>query len=142
MVDLNHLYQEQILSYAREARQSKPIAHPDATAKMLNPSCGDEVAVALKLDGGKITQLSATTKGCAICEASTGFALGALIQMDEENALKLPQKVEDALTQEKDMPLSGGEAFHPIRAFKSRHTCVLLVYQAVAKAINDKRIVK
>ena len=142
MVDLNHLYQEQILSYARAARQSEPIAHPDATAQMLNPSCGDEVSIALKLEDDKITQISAETKGCAICEASTGFALSALIQMDEDNALELPQKVEDALTQEKDIPLSGGEAFHPIRAFKSRHTCVLLVYQAVAKAIKDKRIVK
>lgn len=139
MVDLNHLYQDQILGYARDARQSQPIAHPDATAHMLNPSCGDEVSIALKLDGGKITQLSAQTKGCAICEASTGFALSALLQMDEGAALTLPQKVEDALTQEKDMPLSGGEAFHPIREFKSRHTCVLLVYQTVAKAIRDKK---
>lgn len=142
MVDLNHLYQEQILSFARKARQSEPIAHPDAEAHMLNPSCGDEVSVALKLEDGKITQLSAETKGCAICEASTGFALSAMIHMDEGNALKLPQKVRDALTKEKDMPLSGGEAFHPIRAFKSRHTCVLLVYQAVAKAIKNKRIIK
>ena len=46
MVDLNHLYQEQILSFARKARQSEPIAHPDAEAHMLNPRCGDEVSVA------------------------------------------------------------------------------------------------
>lgn len=142
MADLTQLYQNQILGYARDARQSQPLAHPDATAAMKNPTCGDEVHVALNINNGKITHVSAETQGCAICEASTGFALGALIEMDTDHALELPQKIEDALTQNQDIPLSGGEAFHPIRAFKSRHTCVLLVYQAVAKAITNKRMIK
>ena len=142
MSDLTNLYQDQILEFARQARQSQPIAAPDAQASMVNPSCGDQVDIALMLKGGTITALSAETKGCAICEASTGFALRAMTNMDQDHALSLPQKVKDALTKEVDMPLSGGEAFHAIRPFKSRHTCVLLVYEAVAQALQNKRSAK
>lgn len=142
MSDLNNLYQDQILGFARLARQMKPIDNPDASATALNPSCGDQVDVDLKLQNGVITEISATAKGCAICEASTGFAVNALDQMDQEIALGLPQKIENYLSEKADMPLKDGEAFDAIRAFKSRHNCVLLIYQAVAKALTNKRITK
>ena len=135
MTDLTQLYQDTILTFARRARDAERLENPDAQAAVVNPSCGDEVEIDINISDGVITELGAQAKGCAICEAATGYALDALIDLPVEDLSDLPHAIGDFLNQSRaEMPLAGGEAFAVFQHFKSRHSCALLVFEAAAKA--------
>ena len=135
MTDLTQLYQDTILNFARRARDSQRLQNPDAQAAVVNPSCGDEVEIDIKFSDGVITDLGAKAKGCAICEAATGYALEALIGQPVKALSDLPVSIGQFLNQTRaDMPLAGGEAFAVFQHFKSRHSCALLVFEAAARA--------
>jgi nitrogen fixation NifU-like protein len=56
--DLEELYQAVILDHSKRPRNFGEL--PDATARVTgdNPSCGDEVAVAIRLgDGGRLEEV-------------------------------------------------------------------------------------
>ena len=121
MTNIMNLYHEEILTFARQLRDAAPLASPNATATLVNPTCGDRVMVELE-----------------ICEASTGFALGALEGMTIEEAKDMPLQISNFLEAGTDMPLENGQAFEAIKDFKSRHSCIRLVYDATLKAIMTK----
>ena len=138
MTNIMNLYHEEILTFARQLRDAAPLASPNATATLVNPTCGDQVMVELEISDFKIKAISAKVKGCAICEASTGFALGALEGMTIEEAKDIPLQISNFLEAGGDMPLDNGQAFEAIKDFKSRHSCIRLVYDATLKAIMTK----
>ena len=72
-MNVEELYQEVILEHCKRPRNFGPL--PDATAivKGDNPSCGDEVELAVKLTPQSIEALKFTGHGCAICMASASL---------------------------------------------------------------------
>jgi nitrogen fixation NifU-like protein len=76
--DLTDLYQEMILDHGRNPRNFR--AMPDATAQAegLNPLCGDHYHVFLRLDGGRIADVSFQGSGCAISKASASLMSAAI----------------------------------------------------------------
>ena len=75
-MNLEQLYQEKILAFARLARQSTPLENAAFSATVKNPTCGDRVRVDLDLDpDNRITRLAVAADGCALCEAASGLLL-------------------------------------------------------------------
>lgn len=91
------MYSEIILDYYRNPRNFGTITKPDAEAHEVNPLCGDEVTVQLKVKNGKIAEVKFNGKGCAISQASTsmlcecieGKKLDEVVKMSKEAALEL-----------------------------------------------------
>ena len=55
----------------------------------MNPSCGDEIQLKLKLDGDTIADGAFVGDGCAISQASTDIMLGMIVGKSREEALRL-----------------------------------------------------
>jgi nitrogen fixation NifU-like protein len=68
-------YREIILDHYKSPRGHGELADPTATAEGMNPLCGDEVTMYLKLaaDGETIEEVTFTGHGCAISQASTSM---------------------------------------------------------------------
>ena len=64
---------------------------PDADLVLdgVNPSCGDEIQLQLKLDGDTIADGAFVGDGCAISQASTDIMLGMIVGKSREEALRL-----------------------------------------------------
>ena len=64
---------------------------PDADLVLdgVNPSCGDEIQLKLKLDGDTIADGAFVGDGCAISQASTDIMLGMIVGKSREEALRL-----------------------------------------------------
>jgi nitrogen fixation NifU-like protein len=75
---LDTLYREAILDHYRKPRNHRSMPHATLHREGLNPSCGDEVAVFLLLDGDTITDASFTGSGCAISQSSASLLTEAL----------------------------------------------------------------
>ena len=71
--ELDELYQSIILDHNRRPKNFRDM--PDATAKAdgLNPLCGDQLTVWLRMDGDQVADVSFRGQGCAISKASASM---------------------------------------------------------------------
>ena len=87
---MDDLYRENILQHYKNPHHWGELESPDLEAEDLNPLCGDELKVQLKVDGdGRIEDIRFSGHGCAISQASASMASDELIGMPVEDLLKL-----------------------------------------------------
>ncbi len=68
------LYREELLDVFQNPKNKGKITNPDLESKLLNPLCGDEVTLQIKLKGGKVIQKAVFSgNGCAISQASASL---------------------------------------------------------------------
>lgn len=90
---MDDFYRDYILDHYRNPRNFGQIENPDAQAEDLNPLCGDQIRIQLKVDDGVISDLKFSGKGCAISQASTSMLTEAVKGMKLEDAAKLSKDV-------------------------------------------------
>lgn len=90
---MDDFYRDYILDHYRNPRNFGQIDNPDAQAEDLNPLCGDQIRIQLKVDDGVISDLKFSGKGCAISQASTSMLTEAVKGMKLEDAAKLSKDV-------------------------------------------------
>lgn len=90
---MDDFYRDYILDHYRNPRNFGQIENPDAQAEDLNPLCGDQIRIQLKVDDGVISDLKFSGKGCAISQASTSMLTEAVKGMKLEEAAKLSKDV-------------------------------------------------
>jgi nitrogen fixation NifU-like protein len=87
---MDDLYRENILQHYKSPHHWGEMADPDLEADDLNPLCGDELKVQLRVDGdGKIEDVRFSGHGCAISQASASMTSDEIIGMQVEDLLKL-----------------------------------------------------
>jgi nitrogen fixation NifU-like protein len=87
---MDDLYRENILQHYKNPHNWGELENPDLEADDLNPLCGDELKVQLKIDdGGTIQDVRFSGHGCAISQASASMASDEVIGMPIEELLKL-----------------------------------------------------
>ena len=72
-MQLDNLYQEVILDHYKNPQNKKLATDNDAQVHHVNPSCGDEITLGVKLDGSKISSINWEGVGCSISQASTSI---------------------------------------------------------------------
>jgi nitrogen fixation protein NifU and related proteins len=87
---MDDLYRENILQHYKNPHNWGELENPDLEADDLNPLCGDELKVQLKVDGeGKIEDVRFSGHGCAISQASASMAYDEVVGMPVEELLRL-----------------------------------------------------
>lgn len=70
----DQLYRETLLEVAQNPKNRGEIAGADLEAKLLNPLCGDEVRLQIKLRNGQTIERAVFSgNGCAISQASASL---------------------------------------------------------------------
>ena len=87
---MDELYRDYILEHYKEPRNFGELEPHDLEWHDLNPLCGDELGVHVRVDeDGTIADLRFHGQGCAISQASASIASEELIGMPVEKAAKL-----------------------------------------------------
>jgi nitrogen fixation NifU-like protein len=91
---MDDLYRENILDHYKNPRNWSPpnpeLDGADLEADDVNPLCGDELKVQLKIDGdGNIEDVRFSGHGCAISQASASMTSDEIIGMPVEELLRL-----------------------------------------------------
>jgi nitrogen fixation NifU-like protein len=87
---MDDLYRENILQHYKSPHHWGELPDPDLEAEDLNPLCGDELKVQLKVDGdGKIEDIRFSGHGCAISQASASMTSDEIVGMQVDELLKL-----------------------------------------------------
>ena len=90
---MDDLYRENILQHYKNPHNWGELEDPDLEADDLNPLCGDELKVQLKVDGdGRVQEVRFSGHGCAISQASASMASDEVVGMPIEDLLKLDRE--------------------------------------------------
>ncbi len=138
--DLSELYQEVILDHSRRPRNFGEL--PDATARAHgdNPSCGDEIDLALKLEGDRVADMKFSGQGCAISQASASMMTLKMKGKTRAESLELLRAFEALVTHdgaEADRSLGDLRLLAGVRKFPQRVKCAMLAWRAAEQALGD-----
>ena len=139
--DVDDLYQEIILDHYRSPRNQEKLPESDLEAQGMNPFCGDEVVIQIKLVDGLVGAVSFKGAGCSISQASASILTNVIKG-------KSLSEAEDLYLQFRDMmygksPSEGGmdqlgeaEALAGVKKFPIRVKCALLAWATLEDAIK------
>jgi nitrogen fixation NifU-like protein len=86
---MDDLYRDYILDHYKHPRNFGELEPHDLEARELNPLCGDELGVHIRVKDGRIDELRFHGHGCAISQAAASIASDELrgMPLDEAAAL-------------------------------------------------------
>ena len=141
MSDLRDLYQETILDHNKRPRNFKKLEDANRSADGYNPLCGDKVKVYLRVEDGRVQDLSFEGSGCAISKASASV-------MTESLKGKSVEEVESIFKRFRDLVMGKtGDAddlgklvvFSGVCEFPTRVKCATLAWHALQAALQDSK---
>ncbi len=90
---MDDFYRDYILDHYRNPRNFGNLENPDVQAEDLNPLCGDQIRIELKLVDGVISDVRFFGKGCAISQASASMLTEHVKGMKLTDVAQLPKDV-------------------------------------------------
>ena len=145
MNELQELYREVILDHNRRPRNFGELAESNRVIEGVNPLCGDRMTLYVKLDNGKIADISFRGSGCAISVASSSLMTERVKGASVAATLELFTKVHEMLTGARAEPpedLDKLVALAGVREYPTRVKCASLAWHALKAALTgaDQRV--
>lgn len=141
MPQLKSLYQQLILEHYRRPRNKGSMDDASVEVHMLNPSCGDEVRLHLRLEGDTIEAATFTGQGCSISQASISMMTQRLQGAPVEDALQLARRFTRLMHGDaevaRDRSLGDLRALEGVSKFPVRVKCALLGFDALQEALKQ-----
>lgn len=115
---------------------------PDADIVLngVNPSCGDDIWLKLKLDGDTVVDGAFVGDGCAISQASADIMLGMVIGSSRAEALELADKfmrmIKGEATENEIEDLEEASALRDISHMPARVKCAVLGWRTLKEALE------
>ena len=119
-------------------------ALPDANMQLegVNPSCGDDIILNLKVEDGKIVDGSFTGDGCAISQASADIMLDLIIGREVEEAERLKESflhmIKGEATDEEMELLEEAGALADISHMPARVKCAVLGWHTLENMLTGR----
>ena len=116
-------YNSKVLDHYRHPRNFGILKEANRTAQELNPLCGDEIKVYLKVRNGKIEDIRYEARGCALSIAAASVL--------SERMANGEWRMEEIRKIEK----SDIEEWLEVKVGKARGQCIMLPLNTIKKAI-------
>lgn|SRR5690625_2617033 len=144
MSPLQDLYQQVIVDHSRQRDGYGLEGDADAESYQVNPTCGDEIRLQIKLDGELISRVRWEGRGCSISQASasvlTGLVEGKTVEETSMYAglfRDLMHARHEPLSEEKLDMLGDAAAFSGVARYPARVKCAMLSWVALSDALAE-----
>jgi nitrogen fixation NifU-like protein len=139
------LYQQLILDHYKNPQHRGLVDPFDAEVHHVNPTCGDEVTLRVRVADGTIADLGWDGEGCSISQASTSVMSGLVVGKPVTEALALERKFLELmqsrgaaeLTEDDEEELEDAVAFEGVSKYPARVKCALLGWMAMKNAVAE-----
>ena len=142
-------YKAVIMSHFKQPKNKRSGSFPEHyfVARGRNPSCGDDIEIGVQVgrpeDGSEqtIAEAGFRGRGCSICLASASMLTESVLGKSEDSALRLVEQMKHSVSGQNAELDSIPEALKPlsaVAAHPARHRCVLLAWNALEEAINQR----
>jgi nitrogen fixation NifU-like protein len=144
-VPMESMYREIILDHYKNPQHHGLPDRYDAEVHHVNPTCGDEVTLRVRLADGRIADLGWDGEGCSISQASTSVMSGLVIGKPVPEVLALHEKFlalmqsrgEAELSETDEDELDDAVAFEGVSKYPARVKCALLGWMAMKSAVAE-----
>lgn len=141
MSDLQDLYREIILDHSRTPLRHGLGDNHTAQSHQMNPICGDEVTVAVTVEGDAVTDIRWDGHGCAISQASSSLMSELLAGMTIDEIRDLASEFRTALRSRGEIALDeerfgDAAALSGASRYVARVKCAMLPWVAVEESLG------
>jgi nitrogen fixation NifU-like protein len=144
-VSMDSMYQQIILDHYKNPQHRGEISDFDAEVHHVNPTCGDEVTLRVRIADGQIAELGWVGEGCSISQASTSVMSDLVSGEPITEALALQEKFLELMQSRGHAELSEDDAdalddavaFEGVSKYPARVKCALLGWMAMKSAVAD-----
>ena len=134
---LNDLYREVILEHYKRPRNYGKLEGANLHSQGHNPSCGDRVALELRLEDDRIQAVNFTGSGCAISTASASMLTELVGGKTRAEALELTRQFKAMIVDGTPPSPDLGQlaALAGVHQLPARVKCATLVWNALEQAL-------
>jgi NifU-like protein involved in Fe-S cluster formation len=138
-MELSDLYSQRILEIAANQPIPGRLASPDATARRVSRVCGSSIEVDISVTDGKIAGYGHSLSACALGQTSAAIVATHIVgtPIDEFRVIREQMT---AMLKSDGAPPTGRWSdlayLEPVRDYAPRHISTLLVFDAVADALD------
>ena len=141
-MELKQLYREIVNEHNLHPVHKKAIENPDLVLRGVNPSCGDDITLSLKIKDGVIEDGGYEGSGCAISQASVDMMVDQIIGKKTEEAGKLAETfmgmIKGEVTDEESIEsLDEAAALQDVAHMPARVKCAVLGWRTMKEMIEN-----
>jgi nitrogen fixation NifU-like protein len=141
-MDFKTFYNEVVTDHNLHPLHKHAIENPDYEMEGVNPSCGDEITLQLKVSDGVIVDGGFVGDGCAISQASADIMSDMIIGKKTEEALHYAdmfiRMIKSEATPEEIEELQEAGALADISHMPARVKCAVLGWHTLDEMIGKK----
>ncbi len=140
---VDDLYRETILDHYHNPRNRGTISDATVSTEGVNPLCGDELRLFLKIENGVVSDIKLESSGCSINTAS-GSMMSELVlgKSLEEAQVVIAEFKKMMLTKGEDITLPEEleelEALQGVKKYPVRIKCALLPWNTLDEGLKAK----
>ncbi len=138
----NTFYNEIITDHNVHPVHKHDIEGANFTLEGVNPSCGDDIILSLKVEDGIITDGGYTGDGCAISQASADMMLDLVIGRTKDEALALSEifirMITGEITDDEREKLEEAGVLQDVSHMPARVKCAVLGWHTMDEMLNEE----
>lgn len=139
----NTFYNEILTDYNLHPGHKHDLPDANLVLEGVNPSCGDDIWLKLKVEDGRITDGAFVGDGCAISQASADMMLDLIIGKSEEEAMKLAEiflrMIKGEVTDEEMDQLEEASVLKDISHMPARVKCAVLGWHTMEEMLKTEK---
>ncbi|MBS5958989.1 MAG: SUF system NifU family Fe-S cluster assembly protein [Clostridiales bacterium] len=142
-MDFKALYNQIIVENSRASHNRHKVDHATAVLEGVNPSCGDDITLELKVLDGKIKEAGFTGTGCAISQASASLMIDLVTGKTVEEAKELLSTfygmIKGEITDDDQLEvLDDIVALKGVSHMPGRVKCAVLAWHTLEEALDGR----
>jgi len=136
---IEELYKELLLKHYKRPLNFGTLDPPAITAPGINPSCGDQLELFLRLEDGRITEAKWKGQGCVISMASASMMSSLIKGKTLQEALYLEQKFKAMIVDGAPAAAELGDlaALSGVHKLHARVKCATLAWNTLEEALKQ-----
>ena len=139
--DLRDLYQEVVIDHSRKPRNFRKPEGANRRVEGLNPLCGDQLTLYLRVSGDVIEDIGFEGTGCAISKASASLMTTAVKKKTRAEAEALMERVHSMISEGPSSKVDPGEmgklaVLSGVWEFPARVKCATLAWHTLRSALD------
>ena len=135
-------YNEILTEHNLHPENKYKMDNPHKVLQGVNPSCGDDITLELKMEDGVITDAAFTGYGCAISQASADIMTGLIKGKTREEALRLSEiflrMIKGEVSDEELEELEEASALKDISHMPTRVKCAVLSWHTLEESLKEE----
>jgi nitrogen fixation NifU-like protein len=140
---MDSMYREIIVDHYKHPQHRGLLDDFDAEIHHVNPTCGDEVTLRLRVADSTVKDVGWVGEGCSISQASTSVMSELVVGRPVDEALAMQEKFlrlmqsqgQAELSDEEADELGDAVAFEGVSKYPARVKCALLGWMAMKGAV-------